>query len=202
MEEARQFDGNSWDDTHFVETESVEGGLRWEVLNPPYCHEYAPSSLRAFHGLMGLVRADFVDDVFIDFGSGKGRVILAAQEYPFRRIVGVELQSGLCDIARSNAHSWSGVRVCDNLEIVCSDAEEYAIPADGTIFYMYNPFRGRVLRTVIDRIEKSIIAHPRRGWLIINHLTHFKCLNPAPRKMALVGSPRYEHDCGVFEINP
>ena len=30
-------------------------------------------------------------DVFIDLGSGKGRVVLQAAEYPFKRVLGVEL---------------------------------------------------------------------------------------------------------------
>jgi hypothetical protein len=38
---------------------------------------------------------DFRDLVFIDLGSGKGRTLLMASDYPFRRIVGVELLPAL-----------------------------------------------------------------------------------------------------------
>ena len=41
-------------------------------------------------------------DVFLDLGAGKGRMLLAASRYPFRRVIGVELSDRLAAIARSN----------------------------------------------------------------------------------------------------
>ncbi len=40
--------------------------------------------------------------VFVDFGCGKGRVLMVASCYPFQRIVGVEISGRLCDVARRN----------------------------------------------------------------------------------------------------
>ncbi len=200
MDENRLLLGKSWDEFYSVETESSEGGLSWHALKPPFCHEYSPSSLRAFHALMCLVQTDFVDDVFIDFGSGKGRIILGAQEYPLKRIIGVELQESLCCIARSNYHSWRGRRVCNSVEIVCRDAVEYEIPADAAIFYMYNPFRGQVLKSVIDRIVDSINKYPRRGWLLVNNYKHLENLNVSRSRLRLIDVPQDEKHCGLFEI--
>jgi len=45
---------------------------------------------------------DFHDFIFIDLGSGKGRTLLMASDYPFRRIVGVELLLALHQIAQEN----------------------------------------------------------------------------------------------------
>ncbi len=42
-------------------------------------------------------------DTFLDYGSGKGRALLAAARFPFGRVIGVELNEGECEIARSNA---------------------------------------------------------------------------------------------------
>src|ERR687885_509057 len=39
------------------------------------------------------------DDVLIDFGSGKGRVLFLAAHYGFRKIIGVELSAKLNQIA-------------------------------------------------------------------------------------------------------
>ena len=33
-------------------------------------------------------------DVFIDFGAGKGRIVLQAADYPFRKVIGVEAVGG------------------------------------------------------------------------------------------------------------
>jgi SAM-dependent methyltransferase len=42
------------------------------------------------------------DDVFLDIGSGMGRAVLLAVDYPFRRVIGVELSRDLTDIAQDN----------------------------------------------------------------------------------------------------
>src|SRR5688572_3346622 len=39
---------------------------------------------------------------FLDIGSGKGRVLLIASQYGFRKIVGIEFSPELCAIARKN----------------------------------------------------------------------------------------------------
>ena len=41
-------------------------------------------------------------DVFVDFGSGKGRVVWQAAQYPFARVVGVEISAQLNAVARRN----------------------------------------------------------------------------------------------------
>lgn len=40
--------------------------------------------------------------MFLDLGSGKGRMVLSAARFPFRRIIGVELSNDLTAIARRN----------------------------------------------------------------------------------------------------
>lgn len=42
------------------------------------------------------------DKVFVDFGSGKGRVLLIAAESGFNEVRGIEISPVLCDIAAKN----------------------------------------------------------------------------------------------------
>ena len=56
-----------------------------------------PALFREMVGRLPIRHDDFV---FIDFGSGKGRCLLLATEWPFRRIVGVELSAELNHVAR------------------------------------------------------------------------------------------------------
>src|SRR6516225_8353137 len=39
---------------------------------------------------------------FVDIGCGKGRALMVASAFPFRRLVGVEISPELCEIARAN----------------------------------------------------------------------------------------------------
>src|SRR3984957_17090364 len=63
----------------------------------------APS---VFHSIMRAMleqlHLDFQRFRFVDLGSGKGRALLLASDYPFREIIGVELSPELDQIARAN----------------------------------------------------------------------------------------------------
>src|SRR4051794_25559731 len=47
-------------------------------------------------------------DVFVDIGSGKGRVLCCAARYSLRQVVGVDLSPELCEDARVNAAKMRG----------------------------------------------------------------------------------------------
>lgn len=101
------------------------------------------------------------DDVFIDIGSGKGRVVLEAARYPFKRVIGVELASELHGIAERNLRRTRQRVRCGAVELVNSDILDYDMPDDVTFVYMFNPFRGAIFRTVIDNLVTSLDRSPR-----------------------------------------
>lgn len=102
------------------------------------------------------------DDVFIDFGSGLGRVVFQAARYPFRRVIGVELSHQLNEIATDNiARNQHRLR-CKNVELVATDVLDYEIPDDVTVAFFANPFTGATFHTVIHRLLRSLERNPRR----------------------------------------
>jgi len=103
------------------------------------------------------------EDVFVDYGAGKGRVVLqAALRYPFRRVVGVEISEELAQIARSNVQSLSNRFRAAEVEIIVADASEWPLPDDVTYVYMYRPVKGQVFEQTIERIEESLRRKPRK----------------------------------------
>ncbi len=52
---------------------------------------YQPSEPVLFREMVGGLPIDCSEFTFIDVGSGKGRALLLAADYPFRRIIGVEV---------------------------------------------------------------------------------------------------------------
>jgi Histone methylation protein DOT1 len=105
-------------------------------------------------------------DVFIDFGSGLGRVVHQAAHYPFRRVIGVELSETLSEVARANIERGRHRLRCQDVEIVTADAVEYDVPDDVTVAFFANPFTGRVFATVIEHLLTSVDRRPRRLRLI------------------------------------
>jgi hypothetical protein len=104
---------------------------------------------------------------FVDFGSGKGRAVMLASNYPFRKIIGVEFAPELIEIAKTNLSKYRDpAQKCTDIEFVCSDATEYPLPADPMVFYFANPFVKDVMRTMVRRIEQSLRDFPREAWVV------------------------------------
>ena len=128
--------------------------------------KYEPSGWRFLR--RGLKRREVTKDaVFVDFGSGKGRVVYqAAARYRFARVIGVEISERLNEIARSNIERNRKRLKCTDVELVTCDAASYPIPDDMTFAYFYFPFAGDTFRVVIESIVASLDRKPRRVRLI------------------------------------
>lgn len=101
-------------------------------------------------------------DVFIDFGSGLGRVVFQAARYPFRRVIGIELSEELNDVARLNIDRNRHRLRCKDVTLVVGDVLDYDIPDDVTVAFFANPFTGTIFATVIERLLASVDRNPRR----------------------------------------
>ena len=95
------------------------------------------------------------DDVFIDLGSGKGRMVLEAARYPFGRVIGVEVAGPLHRTAQDNVARTRMPRKCENIELVQADVLGYELPDDVTVVFLNNPFRGAVFATAAEKILAS-----------------------------------------------
>lgn len=100
-------------------------------------------------------------DVFIDLGSGKGRVVLLAARYPFDRVIGVEISEELNQIARENLERERPRLRCPEVDIVTADLAAYELPDEVTHVYMYNPVTGPLFETVLGKILASLERRPR-----------------------------------------
>jgi SAM-dependent methyltransferase len=148
--------------------------LNVQDANFPFGSNYTPTPFSKFHELMqSLPLGSYQDYTFIDFGAGKGRTLLLALEYGFRRIVGVEFASELCEVARKNVEAYIAAEQAPNrIEIECLDAAEYRIPEGPCVFYFFNPFNERVMEKVLVNIAGSLNAMPRPAVLIYLNPVH------------------------------
>ncbi|MEX1140863.1 MAG: methyltransferase domain-containing protein [Thermoleophilaceae bacterium] len=130
---------------------------------------YGPSGWRTLRRVLPR-SAVSPSDVFVDIGSGMGRVLLqAAALYRMRRVIGVELAEELNDVARANIERNRRRLRTPDVEIVTADATSYEIPDDVTIVFMHNPFGGDLFAAVADNIIASVDANPRDLRLIYEH---------------------------------
>lgn len=100
---------------------------------------------------------------FVDFGSGKGRALLLASAFPFRRVIGVEYCEELNEIARRNVANYpASARKCSDIAIITADATTFAIPEGPLVLFFYNPFGERVMARVVENVMASYREVPRQ----------------------------------------
>jgi SAM-dependent methyltransferase len=135
---------------------NVVGEIRDSEMYVPVRVTNAHSALR------DLPCGDFSEYTFIDMGSGKGRMLFVAAEYPFRKVVGVEFATELHEQARENiARYRHAKRRCGEIESVAADAAEYEFPEDNLVLYLFNPFGPEVMGRMLANLERSIERCPR-----------------------------------------
>jgi hypothetical protein len=102
---------------------------------------------------------------FIDIGAGKGRGLLVASEYHFRRVIGIELNPTLADIARGNVAHWTASHAADStaaslapIKVLEQDALEFEFPNSPLLLFLFHPFEAPVLRQLLRRIETQFAS--------------------------------------------
>jgi len=151
-----------WDLWHGVETSRLAEISSLSVVgdNRANGSRYEPSG--SIRPLLEGLQIDFRQYGFVDYGSGKGRVLLEASEFPFSLVEGVEFSPQLHEIATRNIRKcrWKRKR-CASVKSVLADATEFALPAIPLVLFFFNPFRGPVLSAVVSNIRESAAVHPR-----------------------------------------
>jgi len=150
-----------FDHRYGVDTES-EVSLAELGVTDPRSARYQPAGVFRLRRILP-PREVGPDDVFLDFGSGKGRALLqAAMHYPFRRVYGVEISERLSDIAQRNLGVCRDRLRCPDVRLIRADASRVEMPDDVTVVLFNNPFVGELFETVVQRLLESLDRHPRR----------------------------------------
>jgi SAM-dependent methyltransferase len=176
---------------------TTSGAVGWRdrllgIFNSPY----QPTERELFHEMMDALaehtKINFNDFTFIDLGSGKGRTLLMASDYPFLRIVGVELLPSLNEIAQQNlAQYHSQSQKCFAIESICTDATTFTLPDGALVIFLFNPFPESGLRRSLENLEKSLDAHPRPAYVIYHNPQLEAVLNETGRLKRIAGTHQY-----------
>lgn len=128
---------------------------------------YEPTPADVFHEMITKIPFDPREFVFVDLGSGKGKVLMLAARYPFGRVVGVELWEDLHRIALANLDSFRGRPDCAaEITSVRMDAADYPLPEEPLVLYFFNPFPESVLARVLSNLRESLARAPRRVYVL------------------------------------
>jgi len=156
-----------WDNR--VDTTAATVGWRDRLLGLLHS-PYQPTDPASFHEMFGSLKIDFRQFIFIDIGSGKGRTLLMAADYPFRRVLGIELLPELNRIAQENVRNYKNdSQQCFKIEAVCGDALDFIFPEEKMVLYLFNPLPEPGLMQFLDNLEQSLRKQPRAVFLLYHN---------------------------------
>jgi SAM-dependent methyltransferase len=151
-EVARSIGAYSPSDSYDYLDEVVSGVLRFTARETtvPLAPEMVPYQPTPARHIFDLIRRTQLtaQDGFVDLGSGFGHVPLLVAICTKARAIGIELEPAYVESARRSAE---GLRLT-NATFLALDARAADL-SSGTVFYLYTPFRGAILRTVLDRLQ-------------------------------------------------
>jgi SAM-dependent methyltransferase len=154
----------AWDLIHGVDTcgEIPLLHLNFESEHKTPGLEYQSHHPELIRAAIARLDVPYKDYTFVDYGCGKGRVLLVAAEFPFRKILGLEFAPQLAESARRNLKTYRAKNLkCSQSEVITGDATEYELSVEPQVLYFYSPFAPNVLNQVINRIESSWQRFPR-----------------------------------------
>ena len=167
---------NDTDTSGFVLPEESDNNSVTPGRNNPYAGSQ-PSIIReALKTIPGLETF-----TFIDLGCGKGRPLLVASEFPFRRLIGVELSSPLAQVAQENVDRMLRRHPERSpVQIENCDATTFAFPSGNLVVFLYNPFGQEVIRRVIANLEQALATPERSVFVVYYNPVCGACLDACP----------------------
>jgi hypothetical protein len=132
---------------------------------------YRPVWEADFHGALGGLGIDFSGYTFIDIGSGKGKLLMLASDYPFARIVGVEFSPGLHAIAVANLARYASTsQRCRDLESTQCDALHYSLPDGPLVCLLFSALDRGTMQAFLVRLDRDVAVRDDPVFLLFGSL--------------------------------
>jgi precorrin-6B methylase 2 len=117
------------------------------------------------------------NDVFVDLGCGKGRVVCCSSLRRIRQSIGVEYSPDLSAIAQRNANRVK--KKLSPIKIITIDAQQFDFTI-GTVYYLFHPFGPKTLKNVIEGLHIGLQRLPRPVRIVYVNPVHHDVFKEYP----------------------
>jgi SAM-dependent methyltransferase len=165
IETERQESDSAFDEHWNVDTGGLYRPEEDEVCGENWAHgvRYQAVNAREMREALTELGICYREFTFLDFGSGKGRGLLVAAEFAFKRIIGIEYCEDLNRIAAENLKRHpNAMGRQEAIELITSDATGVALPGGPLVMFLFNPFSRMVMSRVVQNVTDSFREQPRR----------------------------------------
>jgi len=130
--------------------------------------DYVATTKRIFDAVVANLPDDREHWTFVDFGCGKGKVLLMACLHGYGRIIGVEFASELVAIANQNVERFAlRHEAARAIRVEHQDASQFEIPDGDCVLFFNNPFDESVMRAVLQRLQTAHRDQPDRQICVV-----------------------------------
>lgn len=133
-------------------------------LNPDFSFRSSPSGNKYLQNLLSMLNITDEDSI-LDIGCGKGSALRTMLGFNFSKIDGIEISEKVSKIASKNMT----ILKADRVKIFNIDATEFDQYGHYNYYYLFNPFPSEVMRSVIIKIEETLLSASRKITIIYNN---------------------------------
>lgn len=157
-------------------------------------HFYVPTTASVIYQIFRELPLNSGKFEFVDMGSGKGRAVLIASEFPFQRIVGIELSEHLHVVAEANVARYKpDPQPCTNIDLRMMNALDHRFGSEPLVLFLFDPFGRDVLEKVISNLEASLRQAPRDVYVVYVYPQYEDVLQKSPAlEKTKTGGPRWQ----------
>ncbi len=154
-------------DVRPIDLEEVIGG------DARHSSTHMPTPQEHFDQMVASLPVSRDELVFVDVGSGMGRVVLYASTLGFKRVIGVEFSRRLHEVAVRNVQVFRRAHPeMLPVELVCADALTLELPRQDTLLYFHQPFDRETFERFMEHLARSLEAAPRSVLLVYYEPRH------------------------------
>ncbi len=125
----------------------------------PGSEDYQATHMHILDDLFKYVQKHFPEKMttMLDVGSGKGRPLFYGALRGLKKVIGVEINPDLHQIARKNLESFKNKHPQNRSQFVLinCDVWEYKIPDDVEIIFIFNPLKAESLSALLPQIAEK-----------------------------------------------
>ena len=147
-------------------------GEKIESSNLSHASIYQGTNYYLIEQAFEYLKTEKANNHLVDFGSGKGRIMVVAAHYGFKNITGVDFSQSLCREAEYNIEKIKPLFPATNFKIICSDAADYTIENNTNVFFFFNPFDEVVMLQVVRNMLTSLKKNPRKVYVVYVNPLH------------------------------
>lgn len=172
-----------WDRLEPVRTSGAVDVRTEDVLGPPPADEF-----RRYHAFPRLPLIWAIESLpidpsvysFVDYGSGRGRLLLTAGRYPFARVIGVEFSGTLHQEAVRNVVGYPQEMLrAGEVVPLHMNALDFE-PPENFVAFFFNPFPLEIIDRVAERLATAAQRSARPCFVIFANTKRFPLFAASP----------------------